>query len=382
MSKTAVRDTELLSLLIGLIYDCAIDPSNWERTLAEIRGSLGFCNGMFTVWTAPNGLPILNVTSGIADDYARRIPEHGADIVGQWGGAERIASFAVGEPKVLSREREQASWPDTPYYRDWIEPQGIIDLMAIAITRDRDTTCSVGFARHHSQGAIGEREVELARLLVPHIQRAVAISRILDVKTLAAANLIATLDAVAAGIVLVDGERGILCANKAASAMFASGGPIIDQRGSLALGNAAGTAALRQAVSWSQAAQDMPRRRVSGIPAMRPDGSPAVVHVLPLDRGELRPNLAPGASAAIFIAPASGLSQPPAETIAALFDLTPAETRLYMTMADGKTLGEAATALGISHATAKTHLLRLFAKTGTHRQAELVRLAGSFATPA
>ncbi|WP_137931076.1 helix-turn-helix transcriptional regulator [Mesorhizobium comanense] len=385
MSKTAnsLRDTELLSLLIGLIYDCAIDPTNWERTLAEIRRSLGFCNGMFTVWTAPNGLPILNVTSGIADDYARRIPEHGADIVAQWGGAERIASFAVGEPKVLSREREQTSWPDTSYYRDWIEPQGIIDLMAIAITRDRDTTCSVGFARHHSQGAIGEREVELARLLVPHIQRAVAISRILDVKTLAAANLIATLDAVAAGIVLVDGERGILCANKAARAMFASGGPIIDQRGSLALGNAAGTAALRRAVSWSQGSQeDMPRRRVSGIPAMRPDGSPAVVHVLPLDRGELRPNLAPGASAAIFIAPASGLSQPPAETIAALFDLTPAETRLYMAMADGKTLGEAAKALGISHATAKTHLLRLFAKTGTHRQAELVRLAGSFATPA
>ncbi|MBN9221113.1 MAG: helix-turn-helix transcriptional regulator [Mesorhizobium sp.] len=384
MSKTAdgLRDTELLSLLIGLIYDCAIDPSNWERTLAEIRRSLGFCNGMFTVWTAPNGLPILNVTSGIADDYARRIPEHGADIVAQWGGAERIASFAVGEPKVLSREREQGIWADTPYYRDWIEPQGIIDLMAIPITRDRDTTCSVGFARHHSQGAIGEREVALARLLVPHIQRAVAISRILDVKTLAAANLVAALDAVAAGVVLVDRERGILCANKAARAMFTGGGPVIDQRGTLALGSAAGTTALRQAMSQAHGLGETPDRRGTDIPAIRPDGSPAVVHVLPLSQGALRPNLAPGASAAIFIAPATGLTQPSGETVAALFDLTPAETRVYLAISDGKTLAETAKALGISHATAKTHLLRLFAKTGTHRQAELVRLAGSFATPA
>lgn len=69
------------------------------------------------------------------------------------------------------------------------------------------------------------------------------------------------------------------------------------------------------------------------------------------------------------------------ETIAALFDLTPAETRVYTAIADGRTLGETAKKLGISLATAKTHLLRLFAKTGTRRQAELVRLAGSFAAP-
>jgi DNA-binding CsgD family transcriptional regulator len=35
--------------------------------------------------------------------------------------------------------------------------------------------------------------------------------------------------------------------------------------------------------------------------------------------------------------------------------------------------------LGIGRGTVKTHLLRIFAKTGTRRQAELVKLAASLA---
>ena len=42
---------------------------------------------------------------------------------------------------------------------------------------------------------------------------------------------------------------------------------------------------------------------------------------------------------------------------------------------------QAADALGISQATVKTHLSRLFEKTSTNRQADLVRIVASFATP-
>jgi DNA-binding CsgD family transcriptional regulator len=42
---------------------------------------------------------------------------------------------------------------------------------------------------------------------------------------------------------------------------------------------------------------------------------------------------------------------------------------------------EVAEALGIGEATVKTHLQRLFAKTDTSRQAELVKLVAGFANP-
>jgi DNA-binding CsgD family transcriptional regulator len=42
---------------------------------------------------------------------------------------------------------------------------------------------------------------------------------------------------------------------------------------------------------------------------------------------------------------------------------------------------EAAEELGIAETTVKTHLHRVFAKTGTTRQADLVRLVAGFASP-
>ena len=54
---------------------------------------------------------------------------------------------------------------------------------------------------------------------------------------------------------------------------------------------------------------------------------------------------------------------------------TPREAALGSALVEGCTLAEAATALGISIHTARTHLKRLFRKTGTSRQTEFLRLA-------
>jgi DNA-binding CsgD family transcriptional regulator len=58
----------------------------------------------------------------------------------------------------------------------------------------------------------------------------------------------------------------------------------------------------------------------------------------------------------------------------ALFELTPAEARVARGIAAGETLIGVAEALGILSSTARTHLHRVFEKTGTKRQAELVKL--------
>jgi DNA-binding CsgD family transcriptional regulator len=52
--------------------------------------------------------------------------------------------------------------------------------------------------------------------------------------------------------------------------------------------------------------------------------------------------------------------------------LTRAEARVAARLARGSTLTEIATDLGVAHETVRTHLKRALAKTGTHRQAELV----------
>lgn len=56
----------------------------------------------------------------------------------------------------------------------------------------------------------------------------------------------------------------------------------------------------------------------------------------------------------------------------ALYGLTRGEAGLTTKLVQGKSLEEAAAALFISPHTARTHLKRIFTKTDTHRQSELV----------
>jgi DNA-binding CsgD family transcriptional regulator len=65
---------------------------------------------------------------------------------------------------------------------------------------------------------------------------------------------------------------------------------------------------------------------------------------------------------------------PSRDEIRLLFGRTPAQAGLAREILQGDGVQAAAERLGISRATARTHLLEVFQKTGTSRQAELVRV--------
>jgi DNA-binding CsgD family transcriptional regulator len=63
------------------------------------------------------------------------------------------------------------------------------------------------------------------------------------------------------------------------------------------------------------------------------------------------------------------------------YRLSPAQTRLAAVIAEGRDLGAAAELLGVTVNTARTHLYRMFEKTGVHSQPALVRALLSVAAP-
>lgn len=63
--------------------------------------------------------------------------------------------------------------------------------------------------------------------------------------------------------------------------------------------------------------------------------------------------------------------------LSGLFDLTPAEARLAVELASGHSVQEAAMEIGIAVKSARTYLERIFRKTETSRQSELVALLKS-----
>jgi DNA-binding CsgD family transcriptional regulator len=84
--------------------------------------------------------------------------------------------------------------------------------------------------------------------------------------------------------------------------------------------------------------------------------------------------------ATVFVHRAA-LDLSPPEAIVKEFKLTPTELRVLFAIIEVGGVPEVAEVLGISETTARTHLKHLFEKTGTSRQAELVKLVAGYSSP-
>jgi DNA-binding CsgD family transcriptional regulator len=105
-----------------------------------------------------------------------------------------------------------------------------------------------------------------------------------------------------------------------------------------------------------------------------------VAYVLPLTKGTARAALRP-ACAAVFISTTNSASPLSGSILTTLFDLTPAEARIFLSVGQGKTSSEIASALAITESTVKTHLTRIYSKTNTSRQLDLVKLGAAIGSP-
>ena len=118
------------------------------------------------------------------------------------------------------------------------------------------------------------------------------------------------------------------------------------------------------------------------LPLTARDGERYVAHVLPLTSGARRgAGLAYNAVAALFVRKATLEAVSPSGVIGETYNLTPTELRVLLAIVDVGGVPEVAASLGVAATTIKTHLSRLFEKTGVGRQADLVKLVAGFATP-
>jgi len=164
--------------------------------------------------------------------------------------------------------------------------------------------------------------------------------------------------------------------------MLAQGCVLRSANGKLAATNASATQALHDVVATGDGSDAAVGRRGVAVPLMARDGQRYIAHALPLQssaRG--RAAATSGAVAALFVRKAT-LGRPSApEVIAKTFNLTPTELRVLLGIVEMGRVSDTADALGIGQATVKTHLHRLFRKTATARQADLVRLMAEFDHP-
>lgn len=164
------------------------------------------------------------------------------------------------------------------------------------------------------------------------------------------------LDYLAFGVaVSVDGETAF--ANHSARALLSSRVEIVDESN----GGAGRRTTVAHAVK-----HHAEQRTATTLTLTRPETEQQFhVFILPIDARS---------STAVFLCDPGRRVHASEDALRNLYGMTSAEARLAGELANGASLEEAATHLGVKPNTARSHLKKVFAKTHTKRQGDLVRI--------
>jgi hypothetical protein len=103
---------------------------------------------------------------------------------------------------VVTRHLTTAQFETSPYFQEWAKPIGIVDMIVFFLMHTPMHWSGFGGGRHVRQGIITDREIELGKLFLPHVRRAVTISNLLDIRTIEGARMAEALDALRCAVVL------------------------------------------------------------------------------------------------------------------------------------------------------------------------------------
>jgi DNA-binding CsgD family transcriptional regulator len=175
------------------------------------------------------------------------------------------------------------------------------------------------------------------------------------------------------GVLLVDGGARVIFANRAAERMLRAGSGLFLGRDGLRAETPGETRLLRRIIADCAEPRDELGGAGGRLRLSRKDRAPLTVLVIPhharfawIDVARPR--------AILFITDPEEAAVVRRENLRRDFGLTPAEAGFTREVLKADGLQAAADRLGISLTTARTHLAHVFDKTGTRRQAELVRL--------
>jgi DNA-binding CsgD family transcriptional regulator len=371
---------EQLSELIGEIYDAALDPSLWSGVLGKA--------GRFV------GGPVAAIFSKSPTALTGTVYYHSSDISGPYRKLyfNKYIKFDpftaaqyfsdVEQPMAVADIMPYEEFLETRFYKEWVQPQGMVDAVTAVLDKSVTTAAMFGVFRYQSDGVVDDEARRRMRLIVPHIRRAVLIGRLIDLRAADAASLADILDGLSAGMCLVDAGGRIIHANAACHVILDAGDFLSTMGGRIVASDAKIDQARRELFAAAGSGDAAIGIRGIALPLKAQDGSCYVAHVLPLTSGARRlAGKAYSATAALFICKVATQIRSPPEIIARAYNLTPTELRVLMAIVEVGGVPEVAVALGVAESTVKTHLGRLFLKTGAGRQADLVKVVAGFATP-
>lgn len=356
--------------LIAHLYDAAMDEALWPGTATRIAETLGSTSTVLKLHGEGARVHLLECTDNLmvserdqawADDWHRK------DLWVDRSVAYGMSRVITDEDLVTREEQERSG-----FYQEWLRHLDIYHMLGAVFPAAEGAVGVLGIHRPRRAGAYTEAERRQAALVLPHLQRALRLGQRFAAAAQTHAASLQALDRLDTGVLMTDGACRIIHASSMAERLLRENAELAVVRGRLSLRP---PALHDKLLSLVRGAMDTARGTIAktgtALSVPRTHRMPLALEVAPL-----RPTVsafgAQRPSVLIFI------RDPEAPIAAArlrdLFGLTRTESAVAAALGRGASLEDIAASMGIGIATVRSHLKRILAKTGTHRQAEAAAL--------
>ena len=340
-------------------------PQPWQQQLRRLTALLKSDAGAIIRFDRRQNAARLVCTTGFSNIFANAFVQDGP-LAGDFRDA--IGSLPIAPDTTANVSGQSGAFDD--HLRNGLQAEGLLHWAYLVIWQGGGRAHCLISGRRDPMAPYSGGERDL--LAAAGIGMRSALESLDSLETMAAeyAATLQALDLLPQGIVVVAAGGRILAANAAARSLMRLNDGIIDNSSILCAADPELTTALHAILAGhranaGRAAQTLSLPRSGERPPLEAMIARTTMRLAAIDRN--------ATSVVVINDPAPRLA-PSIAALRRLYGLTPAEGRVAAHIGHGISVADAAQSLGISVGTTRTHLKRIFGKTGATRQAQLVRL--------
>jgi DNA-binding CsgD family transcriptional regulator/PAS domain-containing protein len=378
MLKTpATPDPAELSHLISLVYEAPFLPSGWRDFTSAAAKLMQARLAMIHHMDHGDLAKSFHIAGGIDESFSQAFTPRWYD-----GGDDVYLQAMCDQPAGIIRLSSEIVAPDvahqTAIHHELAVPWGLEYFLFASLGSHDGVSSVLSLGRRIEDGPFTAADIDLlAGALLPHLCRSISVhTSIMSIRQ-NNALLAAMIDMSPCGIVAFDAGAKPILVNENAAAIFARDNGLALRNGKIRAADSPSQALLDAALAGAIA---VGLNQSAALPApvlvaRQGESLPYKVVFSPLSRRIESFDLPQRTACVAMIHDQSNGEQPDVSNdLAMAFGLSKAESRVCQALLSGKSAQEAAVALHISPNTIKTHLARIFNKTGVHSQTALLQL--------
>jgi len=365
-----ISDKTILNLIASL-YDAAKDHSfeSWSDIYLRLSAMIGSGPGSLSFYS-PDKKRFDLFVSTLDNELFKEYNDYYQFVT---PFRRQIQQMQAGDCFNRAENCSDKDFLKTEIYQDYFRRQDVFNYEYRVLFKEGETLAGIAFSRPRGMKNFGVREYALLETIIPHLQKAFQIYLKFAEIRLEKEILSECFEKIAQGIIVLKRSGKIVFMNASAKDFIAAkDGLQIDRNGVLTARTTLETKKLRNVVESVFEPQNIIRTKSILQITRNSTRRPLSVFVSPFSE-DFNPSKTEQLALLLINDPEQEITdlEP---LLNRIYHLTPAESKIAAMLAQGKTLNETCDILSIKQNTIRTHLKRIFSKTETRRQSELVKL--------